>query len=861
VAFPEVPDAFRRVVGNPFRHVSIEPAGLAWNDRTVLHFAETIHQRWVLQSRFQREPTPWAPAAAARSVRPPVYFAAALGYDHPSRPMKAVVPVLRARVMSPPTPLSLADALADSGLLEPAQRDELRQTLSKRFSGSQALALELLRRNWVTSFQVEQLLAGKGKDLVLGPYVLLDRLGAGAMGEVFKARHTLMNRIVALKVIRKDWLEDPSAMERFRREIQAVAQVHHANIVIAHDAAQVGETMLLAMEYVAGTDLAKVLQQSGPLPVGRACEYARQVALALQHAHERGLVHRDIKPGNILLTTDGSTVKVLDMGLARLAQSPDGIERMATMTQAGIMMGTPHYLSPEQALDAHNADIRSDIYSLGCTLYHLLAGQPPFHGKSLSEILLKHNIEPPPAIDKLRREVPPGLSAVIQRMTAKKPEDRYQTPIEVASALSAWAQGGPGSSSGIHAAVPTGPLGQTEASGDVAHITTLRESSNGTVALPPPRRVRGLAVFLLLVGLAVGGFFAGPHVKRLAEEQGWLTWLPSSKPQTAPQFGPLDRQTPEHVPAEFRWEGQPQELIAVFGERSDATVNSVAFSPDGRLLAGCGLANTIVMWELPTRKPRAIFLGHAQPVEALAFSPDSRTLASAGADAVVRLWDAATYSPVPTAELRKHSKSVNAVAFSPDGKSLATGSADATVRLWDLTAPKPLERFELKEHASPVYAVAFAPDGKTIASGSSDQTVRLWSVGTGKPVGTLTEHVSSVNALAFTSDGSTLASGSSDQTILLWEREGENFRKKEVLKGHARHVFALAFGPNDRRVVSADHGGRIIVWDVSSRSERFRWQLPRAAYGVSFAPDGRYVAVGTGDGTICVFRVAPVPVP
>jgi tRNA A-37 threonylcarbamoyl transferase component Bud32 len=275
---------------------------------------------------------------------------------------------------SPDSVAALGAVLRDSQMLERAQLEEL-TVLQGRFAEPRGLARELLQRDWLTAYQVNQILQGKGDQLVLGPYLLLERLGAGGMGQVFKARHRLMKRLVALKVIRKDRLADPEAVARFQREIRAAAQLSHPNIVIAHDAAQVGDTHFLVMEYVEGTDLARLVKQQGPLPVAQACDYVRQAALGLQHAHERGLVHRDVKPANLLLTRSG-VVKVLDVGLARL--HPAGGETVAEVTHEGAVMGTPDYIAPEQACESHTVDIRADIYSLGCTLYHLLTGRCRF---------------------------------------------------------------------------------------------------------------------------------------------------------------------------------------------------------------------------------------------------------------------------------------------------------------------------------------------------------------------------------------------------------------------------------------------------------------------------------------------------
>jgi eukaryotic-like serine/threonine-protein kinase len=340
---------------------------------------------------------------------------------------------------------TMMDVLRRSGLLGLPQMNELlRADLQSRFVEPKALGRELIQRGWLTPYQVNQLLQGRGADLVLGPYILLERLGEGGAGQVFKARHQKMDRIVAVKVLHKELLTDGEAVGRFSREIQVLSRLDHPNVVHAYDAGPCGASYFLAMEYVEGTDLARLVNQSGPLPVMQACAYLRQAALGLQHAHERGLVHRDIKPHNLILSLREGRIKVADLGLARL---PRSVNEQATaaltgsatgdgLTPAGaIMMGTADYLAPEQALDFHKADIRADIYSLGCTLYFLLTGQPVFPGATLAEKLVSHQTREPSAIEKLRPDVPAGLARVLQRMLAKRPEDRYRTPAEVADAV------------------------------------------------------------------------------------------------------------------------------------------------------------------------------------------------------------------------------------------------------------------------------------------------------------------------------------------------------------------------------------------------------------------------------------------
>jgi serine/threonine protein kinase len=352
------------------------------------------------------------------------------------------------------------ETLRDTRLLDPEQMEELKMRLRGQFREPNALAKELIRRDWLTPYQVNQLYQGRGCDLVLGSYVLLERLGKGGMGLVYKARHRRLDRIVALKLIRKELLSNPTALRYFHREILAAAQLAHPNIVLAYDADAVDGVNFLTMEYVEGHTFSELIQASGPLPVEIATESIRQAALGLQHAFERGLVHRDLKPSNLMLSWTnvplspppsraeqeqtkaswgGNTplVKILDMGLARLnTGEQDPVSRPPTTpVKASVLMGTPDFMAPEQAEDAQRADTRSDIYSLGCTFFYVLTAQVPFSGGSRIDKLLRHRTDAAPAPSVLRRDVPPAVDAVVRKMMAKRPEDRYQQPHELAKAL------------------------------------------------------------------------------------------------------------------------------------------------------------------------------------------------------------------------------------------------------------------------------------------------------------------------------------------------------------------------------------------------------------------------------------------
>lgn len=330
----------------------------------------------------------------------------------------------------------LVDELSRHRLLAPSQQEELKGSLRARFTEPRALARELLQRGWLTPYQVNQIFQGKGPELILGSYILLERLGEGGMAQVFKARQEKLERMVAIKVIRKDRLASGDAIRRFQREIKLLGDLRHPNMVLAYDADQVGQTHYIAMEYVQGVDLGKRVKDQGPVPINDAVDFVAQTAQGLQHAHERGLVHRDIKPSNLLLTTENGRplIKILDLGLARLLD-PEEQDAASSLTRPGLVVGSPDFISPEQARNAHMADIRSDLYSLGCTFYYLLTGKVPHPGGTMTEKLLRHYSAEPTPVEQLRPETPFGVAAVVRKLLAKRPEQRYQTPAELVQAL------------------------------------------------------------------------------------------------------------------------------------------------------------------------------------------------------------------------------------------------------------------------------------------------------------------------------------------------------------------------------------------------------------------------------------------
>lgn len=324
-----------------------------------------------------------------------------------------------------------------SGLIEAeVLKQVLAETTGQRgLDDARELAAVLVSRNLVTRWQADKLMQGKHRGFFLGKYRLLSHLGTGGMSSVYLAEHVLMRRRVAIKVLPRSRVNDSSYLERFHREARAVASLDHRNIVRAYDVDQEDQNHFLVMEYVPGYSLHELVTKRGRLDFVPAAEYARQAADGLHHAHRMGMVHRDIKPGNLLLDDKG-TIKLLDLGLARFFDEDE--DQSLTRKHDERILGTADYLSPEQAIDSHSADVRSDIYSLGCTLYFFLTGRPPFPDGTLAQRLLAHQTRQPPALERERPDIPSGLAAIVCQMMAKQPEQRFQTALAASQALLSW---------------------------------------------------------------------------------------------------------------------------------------------------------------------------------------------------------------------------------------------------------------------------------------------------------------------------------------------------------------------------------------------------------------------------------------
>ncbi len=345
-----------------------------------------------------------------------------------------------------------------SGLIDDERLSQALSGVDQSIQDSGVVASKLTRDGLLTEWQSEKLLQGRHKGFYLGKYKLLSQLGAGGMGAVYLAEHRVMRHRVAIKLLPHHLAGQKSYLDRFIQEARASAQLNHRNMVRAFDVDQEDKNHFLVMEYVEGTDLQALVSRNGPLSPQQAADYTRQAADGLAYAHRVGLIHRDIKPANLLVDKAG-TVKILDMGLARFS---DDSQASLTREYDQKMIGTVDYLAPEQAVDSHKVDARADIYSLGCTLYFMLSGDAPFPQGTMAQRIMLHQTAEPTDIHTLRSDVPEALIAIYRKMMAKRPDDRYQSAVEVSQALTEFlGDGGTGLTDGAGLdssfAAPAGP--------------------------------------------------------------------------------------------------------------------------------------------------------------------------------------------------------------------------------------------------------------------------------------------------------------------------------------------------------------------------------------------------------------------
>jgi WD40 repeat protein/serine/threonine protein kinase len=705
-------------------------------------------------------------------------------------------------------------------------------------------------------------------------YRVLRLLGRGGMGAVYLAEHLRMGRLVALKVINDDLWRQPGALARFQQEVRAAAQLDHPNLVAALDADQAGDLHFLVMEYVEGRNLADHLAENGPLPLAEAADIARQAALGLQHAHERGMIHRDVKPHNLMRTAAGE-IKLLDFGLARLAAVPgpdmpagEGTGR-THLTAPGTIVGTPDYIAPEQGSDPRGADGRADLYSLGCTLYHLLAGQPPFPEGTVREKLARHAAEEPRSLRELRAEVPKGLAAVVAGLMAKRPEDRFPTPAAAAAALAPYAR--PAST-----AVPSRPRSRMARR---ILLTLLLVATLGTAAAVLLRLSadRGREVVIETDDPDIEITVQGDRIVRLSDpntgkayrldrdnltlgladgEDGLEVTLDDQRPVVLKRRGkriavvhlerePATSETPNRV-GEVRWFTE--------GLEASALRTGVAFSPDGRLVYAASLAspNAVLVWD---RRRGSLVKRLATPGNLFGFalSADGRLMAAANPGTDITVSSAADGRLVRRLTGPKGGFFIQRVAFAPAADRLAAGDAGGRVFVWDLSSGQPLWA---RQRPPACRALAFSPDGRTLAVGGNHGPLLLHDAATGKETGSL--QMANCAACAFSRDGRRLATGG-DSEVLWWDVPAGKLVRR--FAGHTA-LAALALAPDERHLATAAGDGALRWWDLDTGAEVEHFAgHPGGALAVAVSPDGRQLLSSGADGTVRLWGVPGPPAP
>jgi serine/threonine protein kinase len=646
----------------------------------------------------------------------------------------------------------------------------------------------------VSSSEVANLKPGE----ILGSFEILAEINRGGMGVIYQARQQGLNRLVALKVITPDRLKTPEAMHRFQREVQAAALLSHPNIVTVFHTDLKGPPPYLAMEYVPGIDLWKLVKQGGPLSVQDACQYIRGIAEGLQHAFEQNVVHRDIKPANLMVTPsplDKSpsgpsrkpTVKILDMGLARVSASHDDSEA-AGLTQAGEFLGTPDYIAPEQAEDPRQADTRSDLYSLGGTFYFLLTGKVPFPGKNLVQKLRRQLTEPPPSASAHRDDIPPELDALIRKLMSRDPKDRYQTPAELVEELDEILRNG------------------------VSGGSAKKRQQQATVEAPPtPTPTPSTPTP------------STPTPGRLSSMRAWAEAVPRSAVLPVPVPG----QMPVGV------------------EAHPGGVHALCCSTDGRLLLSGGEDETLRLWDLTCFREARCLAGDVGPVISACLAHGSKFAASCAArlfksDMVVQCWDLA--SGGERRRLKGHSDTINCVSLVHDGRRLASASADRTIRIWALDQPgSPSVCFE--GHTDEVTSVVFVSN-EVLLSGSHDGTVRLWDVKTGVSRGSISQ-VGKVQAVAFNAPSKRMAVAG--EVLCVRQSDGA----MTELNGHDGPILCVAFSADGELVVSGGADRTIRLWRAADGTQLHTYVgHGDEVHAVIFTLDGRTIYSGSEDGVL-----------
>ena len=750
----------------------------------------------------------------------------------------------------------------------------------------------------------------------LGDFELIEQLGAGAMGVVFRAWQASLNRFVALKMIKDGPGARPCDIQWFRSEAEAVAALDHPHIVPILEAGEFGPLLYYRMKLIDCENLQSCLARFRCQPAAIA-RLTAQTADAIHHAHLRGVLHRDLKPSNILVDRRGEP-QVIDFGLAHRLGA--GGRRAAPQVKGG----TPSYMAPEHIRG--ETTLASDVYGLGAILYALLTGSPPFAGSSAAAVLQEVCQDPVRRPRERNPQVDRDLETICLKCLEKEPEKRYASARDLAEELNRWLRGEPiltrpasraerlvkwarrrpaiaamtvvlGLVSLLGMAGITWAWGQAVAAraGLQAALTAAQRSRDDALASEDRARHLAYAAKLNLAQRHWRDANLAQVLRHLDEtrppegksdlrgfEWYYLERLSRSSGRTL--AGHTDQVQSVAYSRDGRhlasagydgtiklWDPATDQPIRSWA--AGRIVNVLAFHPDGTRLASTGDDRTVTLWDAATGQPIRTLAGHTRPIYELAFSPDGKTLASSSTDGTIKVWDIAADSPVRT--LPDHrADSAGGLAFSPDGKTLASaGGGEAAIRLWDVATGQRVRSFtvagpagsdskslpgmrqaQVQRYWKPI---AFSPDGKILAAGACDGTIQLWDAAAGSLVRPLRNHheLDLVSALTFSPDGKTLASTRrTGRQVELWNPATGHLQA--TIKGHNGGISDLAFSPDGAHLASACSDTMVRIWDTTRDQEARSLVEQDEIAGVAFGPDGSYLATAGRDRTVTLWNLA-----
>ncbi len=732
----------------------------------------------------------------------------------------------------PQSAAEVAGALRHFGLA-PAAPPGIVEDAARKAADGPALLRALVSAGHLTKYQANEVARGRAAGLCLGNYVLLEELGQGGMGKVFKAFHRNLGRADAVKVINPDALAGPDAVSRFRREARATASLSHPNLVRVYDAGEADGRHYLAMELLDGLDLGRVVERGGPLAVPLAVHALHQAALALQHAHERGLVHRDIKPANLMLAQDG-TLKLLDLGIARLRAEEGQITRL---TSAFRVLGTPDFMAPEQTYDTGTVDIRADLYSLGCTAYFLLAGKLPFPGGDLVTKMMRQRTEEPPPLAALRPGTPPALDAIVSRLMAKDPSARFQTPAELAAALAPLLAENTASPT-----LPPLPAAMTP--------TVVRQDTRRDTTPPPPPRRRWWP--MIAAGAAV-----------LCVAVAGLALMSGRAPSNGKKEGP-----PEPPPAPASWS-----VGKTFACAGPAAFG-VLFLPDGRLAVSSGHydtpANKGALEMLGPETGQRTSLPYDGPsLSRLALLDDGQILAAATGCCAIegrplegRISFFGVRSGTVFRSVATRVTTIGSMVAPARGEWLAVSGREGGVEIIGRGGGPPRWIVPIGGKPARCTALALSDDGKLLACGGFDGTLRVFKTATWESAYEYAPQWKAfVSGLAFQPDGKRVVGVTGVEVdvagparLRVWDVARREMEWEERHGGY--HGHGLALSPDGRTLATSDQQGTIRFWDLQERRLKATLLDPEKSlpWGLSFSADGRTLALARQNGTVRLFH-------